>query len=93
MTWFIFLIWFPNYSSYEEDFENSEGDEDDDEEDEEDAAAAADAEPAPVSAAEEPIAGIYISPHVSIPPNNARVKRKRKVKMQCSHISGSMQQK
>lgn len=82
---FISLIWFPNSSSYEEDFENSEGDEDDEEEDEEDAAAAADAEPAPVPAAEEPIAGIYISLPALIPPNNAGVKRKRKEKIQGSH--------
>lgn len=81
-----FLIWFPNSSSYEEDFENSEGGEDDDDEDEEDAAAAADAEPAPVPAAEEPSAGIYISLPALIPLNNARVKRKSKEKkMQGSH--------
>lgn len=85
MAWFTFLIWFPNSSSYEEDFENSEGDENDDEEDEEDATAAADAEPAPVPAGEEPTAGIYISLPVFIPPNSARVKWKRKEKMKGSH--------
>lgn len=68
ISWFVFLIWFPNSSSYEEDFENSEGDEDDDEEDEEDATAAAAAEPAPVPAIEEPIAGKYISLPTFIPP-------------------------
>lgn len=68
MIWLIFLIWYSNSFSYEEDFENSEGDEDDDEEDEEDATAAADAEPSPAPAADETIAGIYISLPAFIPP-------------------------
>lgn len=56
-----------NLFSYEEDFENSEGDEDDEEEEEVDAAAATEAEPAPVPAADESIAGTYISPCLHFP--------------------------
>lgn len=62
-----------------EDFENIEGDKDDKEEEEENAPAAATAEPAPVPATEEPIAGIHLSPGPYFP-NNTPVKEKKEKK-------------